>query len=185
MDAPRFLIDADAFNHLRSLGFTSRFSAAGVKILITEYVARKELYQLSADIQSLESSGALTVMPVSARDEAFKRLRQDGADKGDAESIAWALSLPRSERPMFVSCDKGARKYAEKNGVPCGDILDLLISFIDHGVMREEDVRDLLLPWDDKRQQRGRPADFSSFDAAVKQRRAHRPASVSIQAKKT
>jgi predicted nucleic acid-binding protein len=184
MEAIRILIDADAFNHLRSLGFTSRFAGARVKILLTQYVARKELCQLSADIQSLESSGTITVMPVSARDETFKRLRQDGVDKGEAESIAWALSLPRSERPIFISCDKGARKNAEKNGVPCGDILDLLISLIDRGIMREEDVRELLLPWDDKRQQRGRPADFSSFDATVKQRRAHRPAGAIIQGKK-
>lgn len=174
MDAGRFLLDADAYNHLRSLGLTPRFPALGVRILVTEFVARRELSQLSTEIRFLENEGVLKVMPVSARDENFRRLVKEGVDKGEAESIAFILSRPRKERPVFISCDKGARKHAAENGIECGDLLDLLIDLIDGGVLNEGDVRELLVPWDDKRQQRGRPADYSSFEVTVKQRRRRR-----------
>jgi len=75
----------------------------------------------------------LQIHQLPARDVGFRRLKGQGHDRGEAEAIAWAAQLPRDQRPLFISVDKRARDGAKENGVPVGDILDLMIEAVDCG----------------------------------------------------
>ncbi|MCK6588422.1 MAG: hypothetical protein L6Q76_12650 [Polyangiaceae bacterium] len=170
-----YLLDADAFHCLRSLDAFRRFSDSDVRIrlVLTEYVARHELSVLVADVERLVSLGFLEVKPVSSRDEDYRRLQKE-VDKGEAEAIAWALKQARSDRPFFISNDKKALKTAINNRIAGGDVFDMMIHLMDANALSEETAREILAVWEDKRQQRGRPADFTTFQSSVAQRRAKR-----------
>jgi predicted nucleic acid-binding protein len=167
-----YLLDADAFHCLRSLGAIRYLldSKVRVRLVLTEYVARHELSMLAEDVARLESVGALEIKPVSSRDPDYKQLQKE-VDKGEAEAMAWLLKQARDERPFFISNDKKALRTARSNRIKSGDILDMLIDLMDTNALHEDAVREILTVWEDKKQQRGRPADFTTFRSSVAQRR--------------
>jgi predicted nucleic acid-binding protein len=170
----RFLLDADAFIQLYSLGvfvLPQLQHASSLSLALTEYVARHELSSLGQVTSALEARRLLVIQQVSSRDPNWKRLKQEGVDKGEAEAIAWALGEPAQKRPIFVSVDARARKTAMEHGLRTADLLDFTLALIDAGVISESDARTLLAPWEDRRQQRGRPKDFTTFDETVPRRR--------------
>jgi predicted nucleic acid-binding protein len=154
------------------LGPVRHLSRPPGPVIMTEYVARHELSQLAREVAALEAAGALRIEPLEAKNADFRRLRQSGADKGEAEAIAWALA--QNPRPCFVSVDKGARRLARENRVVAGDIMDLLTDLIGLGLLSLEEARSHAEPWNDRRQQRGRPADFTTFDEMFTRRRRNR-----------
>lgn len=143
-------------------------------IVITEYVARHELSSIDREIRDLEGVQVLRVEPVLRRNADFRRLLAGGADKGEAEAIAWALAVPRGDRPLFVSLDDGARGHARDNAVPAGDIMDWLIDLIEAFVLTYSEAEQYTAPWLDQRQQRGRPRDFTTFAETFARRRGAR-----------
>ncbi len=173
-----FLLDADAFIALRSLSLLKTMcgSASLPRPLgMTQYVARHELSTLAFEIGALEQSGILKVHPVLARSEQgqnWKRLLREGVDKGEAESIAWAMGQDRSGRPLFVSVEPRARQAAEREGVPNGDLMDLVVDLVERGIVDRESARGATGIWEDRRQQLGRPRDFTTFDETYERRRA-------------
>lgn len=170
-----YLLDADAFICLRALKILDwlRLAAASQgTVVITEYVALHELSTLSADIDELKACGALRIEQVLRRQEHFRRLIQSGADKGEAEAVAWAIT--QNPGPVFISIDRAARRLARENKVRSGDIMDLLVDMIDLGIVAMNDVRERMYPWNDRRQQMGRPVDFTTFDDTFQRRLAAR-----------
>lgn len=97
---------------------------------------------------------------------------REGVDKGEAESIAWALDYPKSSRPVLVTQDGGARKEAKRNKVPVIDIMDFVIELVDIDAVDLSVAREALSIWEDKSQQRCRPRDFTTFDKTYARRRA-------------
>lgn len=173
----RYLIDADALLCLRSLLLIPVLRASQRlprPMVVTEYVARHELVSIDREIRDLEAAGVVRVEPVLRKNADFRRLRDDGADKGEAEAIAWALSIPRGERPLFVSLDVEARTFAERDGVPADDVMGFLVDLIEMGALSFAEGVKHTDPWQDQRQQRGRPRDFTTFDETLARRRASR-----------
>jgi predicted nucleic acid-binding protein len=136
----------------------------GFHLVLTELVARKDLNPLSVEITSLEAGGKVSVKALLTSDPHFRRLRKQGVHPGEAEAIAWALSQPKAQRPVFISNDRGARRWAEQERVPTGDLLDLLIEHVDRELLSKEEMRTALAPWDDRRQQQCKPKDWSGFE---------------------
>ena len=122
----------------------------------------------------MESSGQMSVHPLGARDSNFKRFRRGGADKGEAESVAWCLQMPRAERPRFITNDRKARALADSEGVPAGDLLDFVVRLIERDIITIAEAEEKLAPWHDPEQQRCRPPDFSTLTEALEQRRSRR-----------
>lgn len=175
----RYLIDADAFLHLRKLGLLDLyFAGPGVlPVILAGRVAEYELSSIAQFVTGLRAAGRVEVEHVRAASEAmqrFKALRQQGADRGEAEAIAWAMGLPVAERPLFISVDRKARQFADQNGVPAADLMDLMVDWVERGLVRREDVEQALLPWEDKTRQLGRPADYTTFDETYRRRLEHR-----------
>ena len=173
------LIDADAFRFLRGLGLLDEVALALRKDrggFMTEYVARHELSALAPDVARLEAAGALTVAAVAVRTPAGQRYRdfKRVADKGEAEAIAWALERPPPSRPLFVSRDAGARRFAGEQRVPHTDVLGVLVEVVLGGHVTRERVERAVAVWDDKSQQLGRPADYVGFDATFAAREQER-----------
>lgn len=170
-----FILDADTFICLHSLSVLSLLADRPMPMLhMTEYVARHELCGLTGQVTALEASGHLSVAALSARDENFRRFRRDGTDKGEAEIVAWCLLSPRLQRPRYISNDRRARALASTEGVHPGDLLDLVIALLQHGTLSEAEVQEKLAPWDDRTQQRCRPAGFTTL-AETLQRRMSTP----------
>lgn len=140
---------------------------------MTEYIASHGLSAVASEIESLCKIGRLSIRSLSARDPGFRDLKKQH-DKGEAEAIAWAMQLPRGQRPIFISLDNKARDGAEKNGIPSGDILDLMIEAVESGEISFEVAREKASIWDDKRQQQGRPSDYTTFDETFKKRQQAR-----------
>jgi predicted nucleic acid-binding protein len=129
------LIDADAFRFLRALGLLDEvFSALRPdrRVLLTEYIARHELSVLSRDLDRLVSEGFVQVERVGIKTPAGRRYRefQREADKGEAEAIAWALDAPSPSRPVFVSRDAGARRFAAAQGVASTDVMGVVVEAV-------------------------------------------------------
>jgi len=97
-------------------------------------------------------------------DRLYRQLKDTGVDKGEAEAIAWAASLPEPDRPLFISADRGARVAAAKQQVRAGDVLDLVVLLVENCVLLKETARAKLAPWADREQQLGRPRDLLPFD---------------------
>ena len=122
-----FVMDADAVICLHSLSLLRLIAERGApQLIITEFVARHELCALAALLSPMERSGQVSVRPLSARDPNFKRFRRDGADKGEAEIIAWYLQSPSSGRPRFISNDRKARTLARAEGIHIKEDPDLV-----------------------------------------------------------
>lgn len=177
------LLDADAFRFLRSLDLLPVLAdlAARTPINITEYVARHELAPIAVDVSRLESAGALTVQrlekgtPEQIRYREYQRAARAGrfdrrVDKGECEAIAWAMERSAAHRPVFVTCDAGARWLALHEGVRTTDVLGVGVLAVREGVLARERLADHLSPWDSPAQQVGRPAGYASFEAAFQRR---------------
>lgn len=170
------LLDADAFNCLRSLGLLTRLrEKQEFRVLMTGYVRDHDLCSLQADLAELSSQQKLEVFSLRASDPEFRRLRRDGVDRGEAEAIAWALSQPKSARPVFISNDRRARERALKERVPAGDLLDLLVEYVRRGLLAEPDVQAVADIWDDRHQERCRPRDWDGYSATWSRRVASPP----------
>ncbi len=175
----RYLLDADATLCIRSLRLFPVLRASTAlprPLIVTEYVARRELSSIDREIREMEGAGLILVKSVLRSDKDYRRLVQEGADKGEAEAIAWALSLPRAERPLFISIDHEARRFAAENRVPAGDMMDFVIDLVELGVLTIAEAEDHTSPWLDHKQQRGRPRDFTTFSESMSQRRSKRGA---------
>jgi len=173
----RYLFDADALICLRSLALVERLCSSERfprPAVITQYVARHELSAIDGQIRELEAAGLVRVESILAKDPDFRRLRQGGVDKGEAEAISWAMAQPPERRPAFISLDRKGRATARENGVSAGDVMDLLVDLIEQSVLTTEEARERVAPWDDRRQQRGRPSDFKTFDEMLDRRRLNR-----------
>jgi len=170
----RLLLDADAFLCLRSNSLLDLLLAAKVPLVMTGYVARHELASLQASIQEMERRSSLKVEDVRAKTPEFIRYRQflrEGAHKGEAESVAWAVEkTTRDTRPVFVSLDGGARKLAASNGMVSLDVFDLMVLAVREGLCTAEEVRTRLAAWDDDPHGFCRPPDFTSFDETWRKR---------------
>lgn len=164
------LIDTDAFLALRSLSVLREMQAAQVLtgvIVMCQYAALHELCDISAEIAAFKLSGHLSVKEVERRtpaDRLYRQLKDTGVDKGEAEAIAWAASLPEADRPLFISVDRRARVAAVKQDVRAGDVMDRVVLLVEDGVLLKETARAKLAPWADREQQRGRPSDLLPFD---------------------
>lgn len=144
-----------------------------VKIVMTQYAARHELSSIQDEVKKLEENGDLTIDKVLARSAAYncyRRLLSEGVDKGEAEAMSWAADRKKNLRPIFISIDKKARAAAMKLGLPAHDIIDLAVIGVRSGFLDKKSVRGVLSVWDDKKQQFGRPADYTTFDETWKKR---------------
>jgi len=138
-----------------------------VSIVLAGYVAYHELNDLQGELRELQTSGAVIVHDVKARTPAyrlFRELQNEGADKGEAESIAWANGLTKGTRPLFVSQDIHARRLARKNGLETVDMFDMAVHLCDSGLVAKSEVKSLLASWDDNPHLACQPSDFSRFD---------------------
>lgn len=129
---------------------------------------------LAGDVAALETRGLLAVRQVVQRTEAMQRYRefQRVVDKGEAEALAWALSHPAGERPVFCTRDEGARRFAIESGVPTTDTFGVVVLALQCGGLEVDTARALLAPWDSPSQQRGKPAAWRGFSAELAHRQA-------------
>jgi predicted nucleic acid-binding protein len=162
------LLDADAFICLRKWSLLEVFQRVpGLSFVMTEYVARHELSSLQQSLSTLEESGKLRIEAVAIRTPAFKRYKAllvAGADRGEAESIAWACTVAQEERPVFVSLDALARRHARGAGLPVQDVMGLAVVVVEAGLVALEAVQPRLEVWEDSKQAFGRPRDFTTFE---------------------
>jgi len=165
----QLLIDADAYLCLRKWGLLKVLlrMPGEVSIVLAGYVAHHELNDLQSELGEFQESGAVLVQDVKARTPAyrlFRELQNKGADKGEAESIAWANGLPKGSRPLFVSQDVHARQLARGNGLEAVDMFDLAIHLHEFGLVEKSEVQSLLASWDDNPHLACQPSDFIKFD---------------------
>ena len=169
----RLLLDADAFIALRNLSLlTVLRTCVEVRMEMTEYIARHELAPLSGVLKALEDEHRLVIHAVSRGTEAFRlyrRLQLDGAHKGEAEAIAWAVN--QEATPIFVSLDRRARKHAGLHRLLAVDIMDLAIHLVEQHIASFEEIRSRLLVWEEHKNASGCPADFTSLDETWRKRR--------------
>jgi predicted nucleic acid-binding protein len=177
----RYVLDADAWLILRGL------ECGGSKLidvllnarpptppaLVTEFVARHELNSIQPEIVAAAKSGKMELRYVRAADPKFKQLRQSGVHKGEAETIAWLVSLRREERRglLYVARDQGAVNCAKAEGLEVTDIFGVVVDLLALGDLAEDEVAITLSVWNDKTQQRGRPKDWEGFEATLARRR--------------
>ena len=165
----RYLLDADFVLCLRSLGVLRSWLQAAAPTgpaLLTSYVASHELHTIAGELDRLEKRGLLERVAVEVRSEAgraWRSLVKSGVHKGEAEAIAWCVQHPSDQRPTFASLDAGARKAASANGVPGTDLMGFVVDLVEDGRLARDEAEQVLAVWDDKSQQRGRPADYTSF----------------------
>jgi predicted nucleic acid-binding protein len=177
----RLLFDADAFLAIRKLSFLGRLRAAELvagSLIMASREARNEVSSISVVIESLESSGLLRVEAVrrgTPADIRRKNLLGEALHKGEAESLAIALEGPPETRPIFVTLDTRAAEGARRHGVPCLDVMGLVVELVDRTLLTQAEARALCDPWNDRTQQIGRPADFTTFDDTFARRKKARP----------
>lgn len=171
------ILDADAFLALRSLGLLDpvvRGLAAHTRVVVTGYVGRRELSTVAAVVTAFSNDGVLAVealekgspaqqtflkfkRAIAQHDKAMKRV-----DLGEAECVAWALHIEPT--PVFVSCDVGARSFADRHRVQATDVLGLGVVAVHLGVLSEAELRERLAPWDSPDQFVCRPKGYTTFD---------------------
>ena len=165
----RLLLDADAFLCARRLSFLDLLTETLAEpLILTEYIARHELSTIAATVAGLQSVGKLRVEAVRAGTPAYnllRALRRRGVHKGESEAIAWASGVSSGQGPCFVSLDAGARSAAQAEGVESVDLLDAAVLCVREGLATKDEVRRRLEVWEDRRQQFGRPPDFTTFEA--------------------
>ena len=171
----RLLLDADAVLAMSKLSLWELLLAAEVELFLTGYVACHELSTLwSARLEPLVHSGRIRVEDVIAKTPAYSRrreLQKAGADKGEAEAVAWATGIPLEKRPTFVSCDARARELAASVGVEAIDLGDLAALLIVEERATETEVTAKIATWDDTKQQQGRPARWTTVAASLPERK--------------
>jgi len=157
----RVLVDADAFLCLRKLSLRSGKSlldlicgspARSSPLLLTDYIARRELNSISTEVDRLKQDGAVAVHAVGARDTTFRMLKVE-VDIGEAEALAWALRQTADDRPVFVSNDGPARRAGKQHRVPCTDVMGLVVLCVESGVLTYEQAAEALEVWSDKAQE--------------------------------
>lgn len=171
----RLLLDADAFLCLRKHDLIDILIAAPkVELLMTGFVARRELNSIETHIKEMECSKALTVYDVRTKSPEFDRYRsilRTGVHKGEAESVAWAIEKTTgATRPVFVSLDVRARKMAAANGLKSLDVFDLMVVMERRGLCKLPDIRSRLGGWDDDPHGFCRPPGFTTFDETWRKR---------------
>lgn len=159
-----YLIDADAFLCMRQVSLLSLIAVTGETLLMTEFIARHELSSLAGELSHLESASRIEVHSVKGRTPEhahFRRLRGDGADKGEAEAIAWAVA----HRPdvVFITHDRGARKHAMANGLAVDDVLGLAVRLVAAARLESAAAQERFARWDDEHNAFGRPSDFTTL----------------------
>lgn len=171
------LLDADAFRILHGLKLLDEVLIAlrpDRRLVMTGYVARHELSLLGREVERFEKAQTVRIEDVRRDSDAGRRYRvfQREADKGEAEAIAWALDAGPQARPLFVSRDAGARRFAKEHGVPETDVMGLVVEAVLTGRLTRERAAEALAVWDDRDQQLGRPSDYAGFEAtfAVRER---------------
>jgi predicted nucleic acid-binding protein len=168
----RVLLDADAFLCLRSLDLLRRICASALRdepLIMTEYIARKELSSVATLVQSMVDSGCLKIVLVSASKHTetgrlWKELRTERIDKGESEALAWVLPMKAATRPVFVSREVAARRVAKERHVPSTDVFGFVVALVEAGWLTRPEAETALQIWDDKRQELCKPSDWLSFD---------------------
>lgn len=170
-------IDADAFLALRSLALLNplvRGLAAHLRLIVTEWVNGHELSAVRGDVGALVSAGALHIEPVTKGTGAadayreFKKLiaRRDKSmrrvDLGEAETVAWALHV--DPKPVFVSCDAGARAFAERHAIRTTDVLGVGVAAVRLAVISKGELADRLSLWNSPAQFVCKPAGYTTFE---------------------
>ena len=175
----KYLIDSDAWLTLRKLSVLDLLITAETlprPLLMCEYAARHELSSICDELSAIESKGHLRVCRVfeKAMKLQVRSLIRDGTDKGEAEAVVWSLAQVRDCRPCFIPVDKGARRIARAKGLTAGDVFDLIVDLLYEPVLDVAEVEIKLHIWQDRRQQLGRPSDFTDFGETLKKRRRYR-----------
>lgn len=172
----RLLLDSDAFLCLRQISLLSKILAASeVELLMAEYAARYELNSLHDEIVALNASGRLDIVAVKRRttaDSEYRRLRRAGVDKGEAEAIAWARHANETTEIVFVTLDKRARGAASDAGLSSLDVFGVGVLLVDRDILTRSQLETHAQPWEDRRNQFGRPPDFTTFDETFERRRS-------------
>lgn len=179
------LLDSDAFIFVRKLGLLVMLEevAKRTSVVLTEYIARQELAPLQSEIELLCRRAVLTIAAVSKGTPEFVKYREltDPAkkrqlrapypiDKGECEAVAWACTRVDAERPVFVTCDRGAHWLAQHERVSVTDVLGLGIGAVVVGAITRKVLQDALSVWDSPAQQIGKPPGYSDFQAAFIER---------------
>ena len=178
----RILWDADAFICAYSLGLLRQIASAPAEKLgfvMTEYVARRELCDLAAEIGRLKAAGWLFVERMSSarsspEGKRYHELQQGKlrVHKGEAEALAWTKERAAAPLPVFISNDRRARQAAARLKLPYGDLLDFVIIALDAGVLAKDDAERHLAPWNTKVQAQCRPRDYvGDLHIAIERRR--------------
>lgn len=178
------LLDADAFICIRAMSFLRLLRAAPVDqtpMFMTEYVAHHELSVVRSDVDEIANEHRLQIQSVSRRkqdDEGqrFRLYRSEGMDKGESESLAWAIGLNAADRPLFISNDGGAIAGFGHHGVPAGRVIDLIVEAVESGAVDRDAARTVAsAAWDDRPDNQCRPSDYTDFDETYARRLANRP----------
>jgi predicted nucleic acid-binding protein len=175
----KYLIDSDAWLALRKLSVLELMLGATTlprPLLICEYAARHELSSISDELSALERQTHLCVCNVreKTKKQHIRSLIKEGTDKGEAEAVVWSLAQDKDCRPRFVSVDREARRTARENGLTAGDVFDLVVDLLEEDVLNSAEVQQKLFAWEDRRQQLGRPSDFTDFPLTLQKRRCAR-----------
>jgi len=171
----KYLIDSDAWLALRKLSVLDLMITATTlprPLLMCEYAARHELSSISGELSNLERQTHLSICSVHAKEKKLqiRSLIREGTDKGEAEAVVWSLAQDNDCRPCFVSVDRGARRIAREKGLVAGDVFDLIVDLLGRRILDIAEVQIKLLVWEDRRQQLGRPSDFTNFEETLKKR---------------
>ena len=177
------LLDADAFINFRTLSIDSRSMIDLIlqramehrrSVYLTQYIAEHDLSNLRDEIVSFTSAGLIEIQKLPATDRTYRRLRKE-VDKGEAEAIAWGLTLNPGERPLFVARDTEALACAKRNRVPATDLMGLLVELVESDLLTKEEARRGVDPWNDPGQQLGKPKNYKGFDVTFVKRRSRGP----------
>jgi len=175
----KYLIDSDAWLALRRLSVLELMIGAETlprPLLMCEYAARHELSSVSDELSVIEQQTHLHICGVheKAKKQQIRSLIKEGTDKGEAEAVVWSLAQDKDCRPCFVSIDRRARRLAREKGLTAGDVFDLIVDLLEGHVLDVARVQLKLLVWEDRRQQLGRPSDFTNFREMLQKRRRSR-----------
>lgn len=172
-----YLIDSDAFHAMRSLRLLVELCARlplDRPLLMVGYAAYVELNPLQREIQALRSNGHLAIREVVKKSSAGERMRsliRRGVDKGEAEAIAWAVeTFERDKRPIFVSVDFNARRFATSNQLVAVDLMGAIVEWVEDGLLDRAKAMELTVIWDDRSKEQGRPSDYQTFEHTYAQR---------------
>ena len=166
-DPTSLLIDADAWICLRMLGWVGRMvDCPQIALIMSERIFLRELNDLRGELDTLQSAGVLRVARVIRKTKAasqFKAFTRAGADKGEAESIAWA-SVDADVDVIFVSNDTRARTLAGKQKVATTHVFGLPVWGASRGDWSRAEVEAQVARWEDEGTGFCRPSDFTTLE---------------------